>query len=114
MARYADLCNVYGSVEGVARKFAVLRRHCAEVDRPYEAVTRTINYWALLARDEADRAALAARFPGGVAPQTAPEVIASLREYAAVGTEYAIVKPLNAADLEPLRHFAATVLPAFA
>src|SRR3712207_9538364 len=56
VARYADLCNVYGSVEDVARKFAVLRRHCEEVGRPYEAVTLTVNLWLVVARDEADAA----------------------------------------------------------
>lgn len=33
VARYADQCNVTGDVGTLARKIAVLRRHCAEVGR---------------------------------------------------------------------------------
>ena len=33
VARYADKCNVTGDVSTLARKIAVLRRHCAEVGR---------------------------------------------------------------------------------
>jgi F420-dependent oxidoreductase-like protein len=114
VARYADLCNIYGSVEEVARKYAALRRHCDEVGRPYEAIGRTINYWALLARDEAERAAKAARFPDAPSIDTAEETVALLKKYEAVGTQLAIVKILDGGDLEPVRHFAEAVLPAFA
>ena len=33
VARYADMCNVTGDVSTLARKIAVLHRHCAEVGR---------------------------------------------------------------------------------
>jgi F420-dependent oxidoreductase-like protein len=42
VARYADACNVFGGPERVAHKFAVLRRHCEEVGRPYDQVERTV------------------------------------------------------------------------
>ncbi len=112
VARYADMCNVYGSVDEVRRKFAILREHCATEGRPYEAVTRTINYWCLLAGDEGERRTKAARFPEA-AIETPDEMIAALREYAEAGTQYTIVKILDAGDLEPVRAFARTVLPAF-
>jgi F420-dependent oxidoreductase-like protein len=114
VARYADLCNVYGSVEDVARKFAALRRHCEEVGRPYEAIARTINFWLLLARDEAERAAQAARFPRAFSIDTPEETVGMLKAYEAAGAQYAIVKLLDAGDLAPVRLFAETVLPAFA
>ncbi len=113
VAQYADLCNVYGTVEEVAHKFAVLRRHCEDVGRPYEAITRTINYWAVVVRDEAARDARLARQPDAQV-MTAAEAIAQLRAYEAAGTDMAIVKLLDAADEEPVRVFAETVLPAFA
>ncbi len=112
-ARYADLCNVYGSVEDVARKFAVLRRHCEEVGRPYEAVTRTVNLWLVGARDEADAAAKRARY-GDWAADTPAGTVASLRAFADAGMEYAIVKFLDAPDLASVRRFAEEVMPAFA
>lgn len=42
VARYADLCNVFGDADTVRHKVAVLRKHCADVGRdPAEiAVTR--------------------------------------------------------------------------
>jgi len=33
VARYADACNVFGSPEGIARKYAILAEHCAAVGR---------------------------------------------------------------------------------
>ncbi len=41
VAQYADACNVFGDVETVRHKLAVLDRHCAEVGRDPAAVTRT-------------------------------------------------------------------------
>jgi alkanesulfonate monooxygenase SsuD/methylene tetrahydromethanopterin reductase-like flavin-dependent oxidoreductase (luciferase family) len=113
VAQYADLCNVFGSVADVARKFVVLRRHCEEVGRPYEAVTRTVNLWLVVARDEADMAAQRARY-GDWAADTPAGTIATLRAFADAGMEYAIVKFLDAPDLASLRRFAEEVMPAFA
>ena len=33
VAQYADACNVFGSPEGIARKYAILDQHCADVGR---------------------------------------------------------------------------------
>ncbi len=33
VAQYADACNVFGSPEGIARKYAILAEHCAAVGR---------------------------------------------------------------------------------
>ena len=33
VAQYADACNVFGSPEGIARKYAILDAHCAAVGR---------------------------------------------------------------------------------
>lgn len=113
VAQYADMCNVYGSVAECQHKFAVLRQHCAALGRPYDQITRTINYWALLANTEAERAAKAAQFPQAFSIDTAQETIHTFQEYAAVGTQYVIVKILDAGDLTPVREFAETILPAF-
>jgi len=113
VARYADLCNVYGTVEEVARKFAALRQHCAGVDRPYAAITRTINYWTLTAAGE-DHAAKRARYPQAGTIHTPNETIATLKRYEAAGVEYTIVKLHDAGEIAPVQFFADTVLPAFA
>jgi len=113
VARYADMCNVYGSPEDVSRKFGVLRRHCEEVGRPYTEITRTINHWVLLARDEAQKPEKRKRFPRAFSVQTPEEAVSELEEYDAAGAQYALVKILDAADLDPVRLFAREVMAAF-
>ena len=36
VAQYADACNVFGTPEGIARKYAILAEHCAAVGRDPE------------------------------------------------------------------------------
>jgi F420-dependent oxidoreductase-like protein len=57
VAHYADACNVGGSAEAVARKYAVLRQHCDAQQRDYATIERTNIMSFLLARDEAALAA---------------------------------------------------------
>ena len=106
VAQYADMCNVYGTVEDVARKYAVLRDHCAAVGRPYDEITRTINYWGMIGRDDPERAAKRARFPNAHAADSPEETIALLKAYEAAGTQLAIVKLYDAVEVEPVRIFA--------
>jgi alkanesulfonate monooxygenase SsuD/methylene tetrahydromethanopterin reductase-like flavin-dependent oxidoreductase (luciferase family) len=43
VARYADACNVFGSSpDDVAKKFDVLRGHCAAEGRDYGAISKTV------------------------------------------------------------------------
>jgi hypothetical protein len=44
---------------------------------------------------------------------TSEETIAALRAYERAGTQYVIVKVLDAAELDPVRLFAREVMPAF-
>ena len=112
VARYADMCNVYGSPDEVKRRFGALHRHCEEVGRQYDEVVRTINYWALLASDEREKTEKRERFPQAFSVQTPEEIVAALRSYREAGTQYVIVKILDAADLDPIRLFAQEVMPA--
>ncbi len=112
VAQYADMCNVYGTMEEVTRRFAVLRQHCAEVGRPYESITRTMNHWTLTAWEDM-HAAKRARYPKAGTIHSPDETIAVLKRYEEAGVEYAIVKLLDAGEMEPVRLFAETVLPAF-
>ncbi len=64
-ARYADLWNGYGGPDRIAEVSDVLRQRCAEVDRPFEAIERTVTVHAVIRDDavaaEASWAAIAER-----------------------------------------------------
>ena len=50
VARYADACNLFGgNVDGVRHKLDVLRRHCAEEGRDYDAIEKTVLLGRVLA-----------------------------------------------------------------
>ena len=113
VAKHADMCNVYGSPEDVRRRFGTLRGHCEDVGRPYEEITRTINLWMVLALDEAEKAEKRLRFPDAFSIDTPEVAVAGIRAFEAAGAQYAIVKILDTADLDPKRLFAEEVMPAF-
>ena len=41
VAQYADACNVFGSPESIARKYAILAEHCAAVGRDPDTIERS-------------------------------------------------------------------------
>ncbi len=41
VAQYADATNVFGSPEGIAHKYRVLREHCEAIGRPYDEIERS-------------------------------------------------------------------------
>ena len=41
VAKYADTCNLFGSVETVKRKLGVLKEHCKSVGRDYDSILKT-------------------------------------------------------------------------
>jgi F420-dependent oxidoreductase-like protein len=46
VAQYADACNLFDIPDGgrtVKHKLAVLARHCADLDRPYEQIEKTLS-----------------------------------------------------------------------
>jgi F420-dependent oxidoreductase-like protein len=41
VAKYADACNLFGSVETVKRKLSILKEHCRSAGREYESILKT-------------------------------------------------------------------------
>ncbi len=76
VAQYADGCNVFGDAERIAGKYAVLRRHCEAIGRPYQEIERS----TLQGKIDLDRespAQLVERF-GGLAAAGAQQIIVSV------------------------------------
>ncbi len=42
VAKYADACNLFGAPNDVAHKLDVLKQHCADLSRDYNAIEKTV------------------------------------------------------------------------
>lgn len=100
VAQYADACNLfaYGGAEVVRAKLEVLRRHCEQVGRPYDAIERTSLSSAHIA----------------AGAMTASDVIATCRALAGAGIQQAIFNMPNVQEITPLEVFGREIIPAVA
>ena len=53
VAKYADACNLFGSLETVKRKLSVLREHCKSVGRDYDSILKTKLGFVIIDKDRA-------------------------------------------------------------
>lgn len=53
-ARYADLWNAYGTPERIAATSEILAQRCAEVDRPFDEIERTVTIHAIIRDTQAE------------------------------------------------------------
>ena len=132
VARYADYANFGWELDSFQYKSQVLARHCDEVGRDFNEITRSSNFGLVCAESEdevTDRIDQVeqryARFAGPeVAAQrtveyraasgTPDQVIEHLRPFVDAGLGYAIVYfPDAAYDTSSFELFAAEVMPAF-
>ncbi|BCL78539.1 LLM class F420-dependent oxidoreductase [Ktedonobacteria bacterium brp13] len=90
VAQYGDACNLFARLgkDELARKLDVLREHCQNVGRPYEAIEKTTLDSLRLTRDGRD---------GSLSPNAAIDLFGSLAEQ---GIDQAIFSLQNVADLE--------------
>jgi F420-dependent oxidoreductase-like protein len=116
VARLANACNIFGSPEEVAHKFAVLRRHCEEVGRDYAEIERTNTISLLLAHDAAGLAAKRQRLQAdgfrGFAG-TVTEAKDLIGRYRDVGVQLLISSAWRN-DFETQQLLAAEIIPALA
>ena len=115
VAEYADACNVMVSPHEAARKFAILREHCATVGRDPNTILRTATTACLIAEtDEEAQAALSpamgAFYQGDFADYllygTVDTVKNRLAAYEDAGVQQLIVGFHEATDPEAIRRFA--------
>ena len=118
VAQYAQFCNLSGDPATVGRLFDALREHCARLNRPYEAITRSIYTTVVIGKDDAEVAAkrerLAPFIPDGALIGTPDQLIEAFRAYARVGCQYVVFRTPDWVDVEPVQCFAEQVIPALA
>lgn len=98
VAQYADACNVYGPIETVRAKLAVLKTHCDALGRDYASIEKTT-----LGTVEVK--------PGKM---SASEVIAQCKALADLGVQQALFNMPNVHEMKPLEIFGKEIIPAVA
>jgi F420-dependent oxidoreductase-like protein len=101
VAQYADACNLFGEPDAVARKVAVLRRHCAEVGRDPAAISVTHVSTVLIGESSAQVRTLvdttrppkvsAERFARSVNAGTVQQHADRVERFVAAGVDHVIV-----------------------
>ncbi len=124
VARWGDACNVIGNVEKLRHKFDVLHRHCDDLGRDYQEITRStsVNVYLLEEGEDPEDATALAR--GGMSYDeysrqfmvgTAEEIVDRLRPMVDAGVDYFIVYlPRVAYEPAMVERFAKEVVPEFA
>lgn len=123
VAQYANACNVGGNPDSLRHKFEVLRGHCEDVGRDYEAIIRSSNNNIVFIKSSDNIAQetekIRATFgwtveelQNAAVVGTPEQVTERLQAAAAAGVNYFITYfPRIAYDHEPLHIFAEEVAP---
>jgi alkanesulfonate monooxygenase SsuD/methylene tetrahydromethanopterin reductase-like flavin-dependent oxidoreductase (luciferase family) len=90
VAKYADACNLFGSIETIKRKLDVLKEHCKSVGRDYDSILKT--KLDLVVIDDSDEIARkrAQQFYNGI-----PEQQIRDREFAIYGTRESVSRQIE-------------------
>jgi F420-dependent oxidoreductase-like protein len=100
VAQYADACNVFGSPEAIARKFAILAAHCDAIGRdPTEVERSTLQNVRL-------------EGAGGRAGESPAQVVDRFGELSDAGAEHVIFELKEVHDPVHLERIGRDVLPA--
>jgi F420-dependent oxidoreductase-like protein len=96
VAQYADACNLYGPVETIRAKLAILKQHCDALGRDYASIEKTSLGTVDLQ-------------PGKM---SAGAIIAQCQQLASIGVQQAIFNIPSVHELQPLEIFAREIIPA--
>lgn len=100
VAQYADACNVFGNPEGIARKYEILRGHCAAIGRDPDEIERSTlqNIDPIL--------------PGGKGRESVERIVERFGDLADAGAQHIIIGMPNADDPRRLELIGRDILPA--
>lgn len=116
VARYGNMCNVFGDPKTVQTKLEILRRHCEKEKRDYDEIEKTNNTGFILARDDAgfkakrDKYGIGKDFRGNAC--TVSEAIDLVGQYQNAGSQMVIFSVYKN-DRESLEMMANEVMPKF-
>ena len=100
VAQYADACNVFGTPEAIARKYAILAEHCATVGRDPDEIERSTLQTVNVTAD------------GGRGSETAGQVIERFGDLSDAGAQHVIFSTTDVFDPDRLEALGRDVLPA--
>jgi F420-dependent oxidoreductase-like protein len=99
VAQYADATNVFGTPEGVSRKYAILADHCAAIGRDPDEIERSTLQNILVTRD------------GRRDTETPAQVVDRFGDYSDAGAQHVIVGMRQLPDLDALELVGSDVIP---
>jgi F420-dependent oxidoreductase-like protein len=99
VAEYADACNVFGTPEGIARKYAILAEHCAAVGRDPDEIERSTLQNLRISTDGA---------PG---TETPAEIVDRFGDLSDAGAQHVIVGMRDLPDPRALELVGRDVIP---
>jgi alkanesulfonate monooxygenase SsuD/methylene tetrahydromethanopterin reductase-like flavin-dependent oxidoreductase (luciferase family) len=102
VAQYADATNVFGSPEGIARKYAILAEHCAAVGRDPDEIEHSTLQNVTISTD------------GSGGTETPSRVIERFGELSDAGAEHVIISMRQLPDLAALELVGREVIPQLA
>jgi len=121
VAEFGDACNLFGDPATIERKLAVLRKHCAELGRPYQEILKSRQGAIIVAKTAEDARRMLEKYrPPTQTPEAyranviygdAEEVTAQLQKYVDIGIEYFTGYLPGAYNEGTLKLFADKVLP---
>lgn len=122
VAKYADACNIFGSLQTIRRKLAVLKDHCMTLHRDFDTILKTkLTHIMIDNNQELLANRMNERFKG--MPQeeinefviygTPEQIISQIRLLADSGIEYLIVNFEPGREIESLDFFATKVMRYF-
>jgi len=122
VAKFADACNLIGSVETINRKLTVLRQHCETVGRDYDSILKT-KLCTVIINDDANAAKKRVQEILNGMPEeqirefaiygTHEEVYRQIELFERAGIEYIIVNLEPSHEVDSLERFAKEIIQNF-
>jgi F420-dependent oxidoreductase-like protein len=121
VAKYADACNLFGSIETIKRKLDVLKEHCKSIGRDYDSILKTKLDLVVIDDNEEIAMKRAQQFYKGLPEQqirdrefaiygTREDVSRQIQLLEDIGIQYLIVHLEPFRELEALDMFANNII----